>query len=54
MRDGGLLVGSEADWRDKRVTVMGLGRFGGGVAVARWLAGRGARVRAMVECEGSR
>lgn len=27
-----------------RVTVMGLGRFGGGLGVARWLAGRGARV----------
>jgi UDP-N-acetylmuramoylalanine--D-glutamate ligase len=28
----------------RRVTVMGLGRFGGGVGVARWLAARGARV----------
>lgn len=28
----------------KRVVVMGLGRFGGGVAVARWLAEEGARV----------
>ncbi|MBL0921539.1 MAG: UDP-N-acetylmuramoyl-L-alanine--D-glutamate ligase [Phycisphaerales bacterium] len=28
----------------KRVTVMGLGRFGGGVGVARWLARAGARV----------
>jgi len=28
----------------KRVTVMGLGHFGGGVAAARWLARRGARV----------
>lgn len=27
-----------------RVTVMGLGRFGGGVGVTRWLAGQGARV----------
>ena len=27
-----------------RVTVMGLGRFGGGAGVARWLVGRGARV----------
>jgi UDP-N-acetylmuramoylalanine--D-glutamate ligase len=27
-----------------RVTVAGLGRFGGGIAVSRWLAGRGARV----------
>lgn len=28
----------------KRVTVMGLGRFGGGLGVTRWLAGHGARV----------
>jgi UDP-N-acetylmuramoylalanine--D-glutamate ligase len=28
----------------KRVTVMGLGRFGGGVGVTRWLARQGARV----------
>jgi UDP-N-acetylmuramoylalanine--D-glutamate ligase len=28
----------------KRVTVMGLGRFGGGSGVARWLAARGAQV----------
>jgi UDP-N-acetylmuramoylalanine--D-glutamate ligase len=28
----------------KRVTVAGLGRFGGGIAVARWLCGQGARV----------
>jgi UDP-N-acetylmuramoylalanine--D-glutamate ligase len=32
------------DWRDKRVTVMGLGGFGGGVGVTRWLAQAGARV----------
>lgn len=32
------------DWAGKRVTVMGLGRFGGGVGVTRWLAARGARV----------
>ncbi|MBL8878306.1 MAG: UDP-N-acetylmuramoyl-L-alanine--D-glutamate ligase [Phycisphaerales bacterium] len=32
------------DWTGKRVTVMGLGRFGGGVGVARWLSERGARV----------
>jgi UDP-N-acetylmuramoylalanine--D-glutamate ligase len=31
-------------WRNLRVTVMGLGRFGGGVGVTRWLAARGARV----------
>jgi UDP-N-acetylmuramoylalanine--D-glutamate ligase len=29
---------------DKRVLVMGLGRFGGGVGVSRWLASQGARV----------
>ncbi|MFH1747463.1 MAG: UDP-N-acetylmuramoyl-L-alanine--D-glutamate ligase [Planctomycetota bacterium] len=33
-----------SDWRGKRVTVMGLGRFGGGVGVTRWLARHGARV----------
>lgn len=32
------------DWRGARVTVLGLGRFGGGVGVARWLAERGASV----------
>jgi len=33
------------DWlRGKRVVVMGLGRFGGGIGVARFLARRGARV----------
>ena len=31
--------------KDKRVTVLGLGRFGGGIAVARWLVGQGAAVR---------
>jgi len=29
---------------DQRITVMGLGRFGGGVGVSRWLAERGAHV----------
>ncbi|HEX8340139.1 MAG TPA: UDP-N-acetylmuramoyl-L-alanine--D-glutamate ligase [Tepidisphaeraceae bacterium] len=28
----------------KRVTLLGLGRFGGGIAAARWLCGQGARV----------
>ena len=28
----------------KLVTVMGLGRFGGGLGAAKWLAGKGARV----------
>src|SRR5438270_7508783 len=32
------------DFRDKRVTVAGLGRFGGTVAAARWLVEQGARV----------
>ncbi|WP_428939095.1 UDP-N-acetylmuramoyl-L-alanine--D-glutamate ligase [Fontivita pretiosa] len=30
--------------RDKRVTVAGLGRFGGGIEVTRWLVAQGARV----------
>lgn len=33
-----------APLKDLRVTVMGLGRFGGGIAVARWLCEQGARV----------
>jgi UDP-N-acetylmuramoylalanine--D-glutamate ligase len=33
-----------ADWNGRRVTVMGLGRHGGGVAIARYLAQRGAEV----------
>jgi len=32
------------DFRGRRVTIMGLGHFGGGVAAARWLARRGALV----------
>lgn len=32
------------NWAQLRVTVMGLGRFGGGVGVTRWLAARGARL----------
>jgi UDP-N-acetylmuramoylalanine--D-glutamate ligase len=32
------------DWNNRRVTVAGLGRFGGGIAVARWLCAQGARV----------
>ena len=31
-------------WAGKRVTVVGLGRFGGGAGAARWLAGQGAGV----------
>ena len=33
-----------ADFRGKRVVVMGLGRFGGGVGATRYLVGQGARV----------
>ncbi|HVT87461.1 MAG TPA: UDP-N-acetylmuramoyl-L-alanine--D-glutamate ligase [Tepidisphaeraceae bacterium] len=33
-----------ADLRNKRVTVAGLGRFGGGIEVSRWLALQGAKV----------
>lgn len=32
------------NWQGRRVTVMGLGRFGGGVGATRWLARQGARV----------
>jgi UDP-N-acetylmuramoylalanine--D-glutamate ligase len=32
------------DFADRKVTVLGLGRFGGGAGVARWLARQGARV----------
>ena len=32
------------DLKNRAVTVMGLGRFGGGIAVAKWLASQGARV----------
>lgn len=39
-------------FRGRRVTVMGLGRFGGGVAVARFLAERGAKVTVTdLKCE---
>src|SRR5579862_8864117 len=36
--------GSGVNLRDKKVTVAGLGRFGGGIAVARWLCAQGAKV----------
>jgi UDP-N-acetylmuramoylalanine--D-glutamate ligase len=32
------------NWKNKRVTVMGLGGFGGGVGVTRWLVEQGAKV----------
>jgi UDP-N-acetylmuramoylalanine--D-glutamate ligase len=38
----------------RRVTVMGLGHFGGGVAVARWLARQGAVVTVTDRAEGAR
>lgn len=34
----------DENWRGRRVTVMGLGRFGGGLGVTRWLVKKGARV----------
>lgn len=34
----------DSGFRGRRVTVMGLGRFGGGLGVTRWLAERGAQV----------
>ena len=34
----------DQEFKGRRVTVMGLGRFGGGVGVTRWLAERGASV----------
>lgn len=34
----------DSGFRGRRVTVMGLGRFGGGLGVTRWLAARGAQV----------
>ena len=43
-RVGRAYTGDDRPWRGRAVTVMGLGRFGGGVGVTRWLAGLGARV----------
>jgi UDP-N-acetylmuramoylalanine--D-glutamate ligase len=37
-------MSSPFDFKDKKVLVMGLGRFGGGVGVTKWLIGQGARV----------
>jgi len=39
------------DLHGKRVLVVGLGRFGGGVGVTRWLATRGARVTVLDEAD---
>ena len=45
MSDGTLsTITRNTVWHGRRVTVMGLGSFGGGVAVVRYLAERGARV----------
>ena len=38
------MSGAPTDLAGLPVTVMGLGLFGGGAAVTRWLAARGARV----------
>jgi UDP-N-acetylmuramoylalanine--D-glutamate ligase len=37
-------IGTMRNLNNKRVTVAGLGRFGGGIAVSRWLVEQGARV----------
>ncbi len=44
VRAADIICVSMEDPRGKRVTVAGLGRFGGGIEVSRWLAGQGARV----------
>ncbi|MEK6797794.1 MAG: Mur ligase family protein [Planctomycetota bacterium] len=38
------LITPAAAFRDRRVLIVGLGRFGGGVGVTQWLVGQGARV----------
>jgi UDP-N-acetylmuramoylalanine--D-glutamate ligase len=40
-----------AEVRNQRVTVLGLGRFGGGIAVCRWLAREGAASITVVDAE---
>jgi UDP-N-acetylmuramoylalanine--D-glutamate ligase len=42
------------DVRGKRVTVLGLGHFGGGIAVTRWLAGEGAAVTVVDDAPADR
>ncbi len=37
----------------KRITVVGLGRFGGGIGVTRWLCGQGARVTVSDQAEAA-
>lgn len=44
MRGDAWYTAGMMDYAGKRVTVMGLGRFGGGIGVTRWLAERGAKV----------
>lgn len=44
---------SLSSFRDRRVLVVGLGRFGGGVGVTRWLANQGASVTVTDTAEGS-
>jgi len=42
---------AHVDWHGRRVLVVGLGRFGGGVGVTRWLVARGARVTVTDQAE---
>ena len=44
VRAADIICVSMEDFRGKRVTVAGLGRFGGGIEVSRWLVAQGARV----------
>ena len=44
VRAADIICVSMEDLRGKRVTVAGLGRFGGGIEVSRWLVAQGARV----------
>jgi hypothetical protein len=37
-------ITTDMDWHNRRITVMGLGHFGGGAGAARWLAQQGAQV----------
>ena len=39
-----MFAGALPELRGRRVTVMGLGQFGGGVGVTKYLVSRGARV----------
>ena len=35
---------NQSEFADRRVTVLGLGRFGGGVGVTKWLHQQGAKI----------